>query len=188
MINIVFTSPCRYNINGFVEELPQLPESRYRHSCAALPSTGVRLGLDQPLKSFQAFVVAGGRDDGSNSLSSVVTLLPGATTWTPLASLPRSLSLARASIVAGGRMRVVGGSRRSEVTFPSLTTNNNLLSGRCSSITLHLGTSGWPLEIFKLQDTPTLFFLSDLNSCLVWQVTTKSQRKCRPHHHRFHHP
>ena len=32
---------CRYNVNGFVEELPQLPESRYRHACAALP-TGVR--------------------------------------------------------------------------------------------------------------------------------------------------
>ena len=32
---------CRYNINGFVEELPQLPENRYRHACSALPS-GVR--------------------------------------------------------------------------------------------------------------------------------------------------
>merc|ERR1712004_690127 len=28
----------RYNISGFVEELPQLQESRYRHSCASLPS------------------------------------------------------------------------------------------------------------------------------------------------------
>ena len=107
----------------------------------------MRLDLDQPLKHFQAFVVAGGRDDGFNRLSSVVTLLPGATAWTPLASLPRSLSLARASIVAGGRLRVVGGqddpySYRSEVIFASLTTNNNLLPGRCSSITLHLGTSG----------------------------------------------
>ena len=40
---------------------------------------------------------------------------------------------------------------------------------------------------FKLQEKPTLFFLSDLNSCLVWQVTAKSSRKFR-HHHRFHHP
>ena len=105
----------------------------------------MRLGLDQPLKHIQAFVVAGG-DDGSNKrLSSVVTLLPGATAWTPLASLPRALINARASIVAGGRLRVVGGassSFRSEVIFASLTTNNNLLPGRCSSITLHLGTSG----------------------------------------------
>ena len=110
---------CRYNISGFVEELPQLPESRYEHSCAALPSTGVRLGLDQPLKHFQAFVVAGGYN-GSNYLSSVLTLLPGATAWTPLASLPRPLYGAQASIV-GGRIRVTGGydgrggSRRSEV-------------------------------------------------------------------------
>ena len=32
---------CRYNISGFVEELPQLPENRYGHACGALP-TGVR--------------------------------------------------------------------------------------------------------------------------------------------------
>ena len=32
----------RYNVNGFVEELPQLPENRYGHACAALPTTGVR--------------------------------------------------------------------------------------------------------------------------------------------------
>ena len=126
-----------------MEELPQLPMSRYGHSCAALPSTGVRLGLDQPLKHFQAFVVAGG-SDGINILSSVLTLLPGATAWTALASLPRELGLAQATIVAG-RMRVTGGSssssRRSEVIFATLL-NNALLPGRCSSIILHLGTSG----------------------------------------------
>ena len=33
---------CRYNVNGFVEELSQLPENRYVHACAALPATGVR--------------------------------------------------------------------------------------------------------------------------------------------------
>ena len=105
----------------------------------------MRLDLDQPLKQFQAFVVAGGQYDGSSYLSSVVTLLPGATAWTPLAFLPRGLYVARASIVTG-RMRVVGfssSSYRSEVIFASLITNNNdLLPGRCSSITLHLGTSG----------------------------------------------
>ena len=77
----------------------------------------MRLGLDQPLKHFQAFVVAGGRDYYHNELSSVVTLLPGATAWTPLASLPRKLYRARASVVSG-KMRVTGGYRgayRSEV-------------------------------------------------------------------------
>ena len=104
----------------------------------------MRLDLDQPLKQFQAFVVAGGAD-GSYYISSVLTLLPGATSWTPLASLPRGLWRARASIVAGDRVRVVGGYSfftRSEVIFASLTINNNLLPGRCSSITLPLGTSG----------------------------------------------
>ena len=106
----------------------------------------MRLGLDQPLKSFQAFVVAGGWDGSNNLLSSVVTLLPAATAWTPLASLPRPLEGARASIVAG-RLRVVGGlsssSFSSEVIFASLITNNNhFLPGRCSIIILHRGTSG----------------------------------------------
>ena len=65
----------------------------------------------------QALLVAGG-SDGSNFLSSVLTLLPGAEDWTDLASLPRPLAYARASIV-GGRLRVTGGygggSFRSEV-------------------------------------------------------------------------
>ena len=66
-------------------------------------------------------MVAGGySEDGfKNELSSVLTLLPGAEEWTPLASLTRALIYARASIV-GGRLRVTGGysggSYRSEVT------------------------------------------------------------------------
>merc|ERR1712037_1035669 len=60
----------RYNVNGFVEELPKLPESRFAHACAALPSTG-------------ALVVVG-EFDGSNN-SSVLTLLSRAASWTPLA-------------------------------------------------------------------------------------------------------
>ena len=115
---------CRYDVNGFVEELPQLPEDRYNHACAALPITKVRQKQNQPF--VQAFVVAGGRTPMSKRTSSVATLLPGATAWTPLASLPRGLSGARASIV-GGRIRINGGwdgrssitdairSRRSEV-------------------------------------------------------------------------
>ena len=41
---------CRYNVNGFVEELPQMPEPRSYHACAALPSTKVRLA--QPRHAF----------------------------------------------------------------------------------------------------------------------------------------
>ena len=112
---------CRYDVNGFVEELPQLPEDRSSHACAALPITKVRQKQNQPF--VQAFIVAGGKTSGYTL--SVVTLLPGATAWTPLASLPRTLwgaqgglHRARASIV-GGRIRINGGydggSRRSEV-------------------------------------------------------------------------
>ena len=98
----------RYNINGFVRELPRLPEKRWRHACAGLPSSGVR--RKKRLHDFfftnavhvrmctalQAFIVAGGVDGstwvtGYNIISSVLTLLPGATAWTPLASLPRLL-------------------------------------------------------------------------------------------------
>ena len=66
----------------------------------------------------QALVVAGG-EEGFDRLPSVLTLPPGASAWTPLASLPRSLYGAKASIV-GGKLRVTGGeddgySYRSEV-------------------------------------------------------------------------
>ena len=60
------------------------------------------------MSTLQAFVVAGGYTDESNYLSSVLTLLPGAPAWTPIASLPRALKWARASIV-GGKIRVTGG-------------------------------------------------------------------------------
>ena len=32
----------RYNLDGFVAELPAMPEVRFYHICAALPGTGVR--------------------------------------------------------------------------------------------------------------------------------------------------
>ena len=61
-------------------------------------------------------MVAGGQIPGYTS--SVLILLSGAEDWTDLASLPRPLFNARASIV-GGRLRVTGGedgySYRSEV-------------------------------------------------------------------------
>ena len=59
----------------------------------------------------QALVVVGGDNGGAGGtkyFSSVVTLLPGATSWAFLASLPRPLRNAQASIV-GGRLRVNGG-------------------------------------------------------------------------------
>merc|ERR1712126_148090 len=83
----------RYNANGFVEELPRLPKTRYSHACAALPLTG-------------AFIVAGGYASGYTP--SVLTLLPGASDWTYLNPLPQPLSDVCASIV-GGNIRLSGG-------------------------------------------------------------------------------
>ena len=65
----------------------------------------------------QEFIVAGGRE-GSGYTSSVLTLLPGASDWVALASLPRTLYRCKASIVGGSFMLTGGYSStyRSEVT------------------------------------------------------------------------
>ena len=100
----------RYNVSGFVEELTQLPENRWGHSCAAIPSTGVRLMLFQSyqlLNPLQEYIVAGGGT--GSSTRSVLSLLPGASSWTTLASLLHNVYTGRASLV-GGNVRVVGGS------------------------------------------------------------------------------
>ena len=88
------------------------------------------------VKPAQELVVAGGKDGSNNYLSSMLTLLPGATAWTPLASLPRPLDRARASIV-GGRIRVTGGedggSPRSEVmSFHLKVTLSQICTVPCS--------------------------------------------------------
>jgi len=153
----------RYNVNGFVEELPQLPGDRVYHACAALPST-------------KAFIVAGGWN-GSNYLSSVLTLLPGAQAWTPLASLPRSLSGARASIV-GGKMRLTGGydgsSDISEVLEyqpePSnqWTTVGQLETERGAHAVLSIGSELLPcFEAESETTTPTTSPDHDLSGQLV---------------------
>ena len=110
----------RYNVNGFVEELTQLPENRLGHSCAAIPSTGVRLMLFQSyqfLNPPQEYIVAGGYI-GSQP-DSVLSLLPGASSWTTLASLPHTVYQGRASVV-GGNMRVAGGENRDQVRINNL--------------------------------------------------------------------
>ena len=54
----------------------------------------------------------------------MLTLLPGATAWTQLASLPRELFGARASIL-GGRFRVNGGFGLGSRRFEVMIENNN---------------------------------------------------------------
>ena len=62
----------------------------------------------------QALIVAGGY-----ITSSVLTLLPGATSWTSFASLPLALHSHPQASIVGGRLRMIGGSgggvARSEV-------------------------------------------------------------------------
>ena len=58
--------------------------------------------------SLQEFIVAGGWTPSYGHTDTVLSLLPGATSWTSLASLPLRLWTPRASVV-GGKMRVVGG-------------------------------------------------------------------------------
>ena len=104
--SIVLTGGCcshtnvtRYNISGFVQKLPQLPEERSEHACASLPANG-------------ALVVAGGQRYGAPGSSfltnTVLMLFPKATAWAHLASLPGKLYNPRVSIV-GGRLRLSGG-------------------------------------------------------------------------------
>ena len=163
---MIFPKWRRYNVAGFVEELPQLPSGRYDHACARLPDTGVRtapvncptrwplsllfgfmwwssgclyyctifpnqgakeiytaMWLTRLLILLQALVVAGGC---CPQRSSVLSLLPGATAWLPLASLPKRMFNAQASIV-GGKLRVNGGfdGRTSTLFNPTVTSWNS---------------------------------------------------------------
>ena len=184
----------RYNVNGFVEELPQLPENRWGHSCAAIPSTGVRLILFQSyqlLNPVQEYIIAGGRI-GSDTLS-VLSLLPGASSWTTLASLPRTVYQGRASLV-GGNMRLAGGSTRDQVRINNLpgwcrsdmpipcknvVEWNFLLHfqklleshySRCLNISPDHPANGSKLELFKCSDITLQLFPSELKCCPAWQV------------------
>ena len=78
-------------------------------------------------------MVAGGFDPyGSNRISSVVALFPGAKDWTPLASLPRTLMGAGALIV-GDRIRVTGGSyKRDGSVSEEVMSFHSKLSKTCS--------------------------------------------------------
>ena len=53
---VFISSPVfRYNVTGFVEELPRLPKPSIGHACAAFPDTGVRtshLFLGQAMRTF----------------------------------------------------------------------------------------------------------------------------------------
>ena len=57
--------------------------------------------------------MAGGAYGEKEYTSSVVSLLPRATAWIEIGSLPRALFVPRASVV-GGKMRLIGGQTDTE--------------------------------------------------------------------------
>ena len=71
----------------------------------------------QLLSPVQEYIVAGGYI-GSHT-DSVLSLLPGASSWTTLASLPHTVYQGRASLV-GGNVRVAGGDVRDQVRINNL--------------------------------------------------------------------
>ena len=65
------------------------------------------ISIISTLNPLQEYIVAGGST--GSSTRSVLSLLPGASSWTTLASLLHNVYTGRASLV-GGNVRVVGGS------------------------------------------------------------------------------
>ena len=119
-----------------------------------------------------------------NFLESVLTLHPGATAWTPLASLPRSLLAARASVV-GGRLRVTGGwhgnAPRTEVS-EKIRMRKNFVLSRCSSTILTHGTNGWKLGSCKPRFLTMLLSPLDLKICPASEVNILMTEKMRDSH------
>jgi len=104
-------SVVRYNIQGYVEDLPSLNEGRWHHVCAPLYTSD---GL--------VIIVAGGWD-GKNTHSSTEKLLVGSSAWETIKPLPRYLGTAKA-INLGNTIYLLGGS--SDITKVDGKLNFNL--------------------------------------------------------------
>ena len=119
------------------------------------------------LSHVKAFIITGG-DDGSKRLSSVLTLPRGASSWTPLASLPRALAAPRASI-EDGKMRLTGGlsaSSRSEVSIWKSIEFPVCLKwgGLASRMVRHLVLFACHCQVLEYQPEPSIEF----PVCLKW--------------------
>merc|ERR1719186_1764815 len=91
---------ARYNLQGHVENLPEMTQGRWYHGCGSYYSGGTIVLL-----------VAGGEDDKYYRLSSTEKMTIGATAWTTTNPLPRTLysmatvSMEKSIIVLGGTGR-----------------------------------------------------------------------------------
>ena len=92
-------------MGSVLEELTLLPNIRFNHACGHYPTEeGQVRGVGG---TSQALLVAGG---WPSSVSSVITLLPSASSWTTLNPLPNFPHLAKTGYsMVGGRLWLVGG-------------------------------------------------------------------------------
>jgi len=93
------TTVARYNREGFVSSLPSLKIGRYGHGCGVFDTnTGKKV-----------YVVAGGKDNNYEHLSSTEVLYDGGLSWVTGQALPRTLylpasvSFADSVLLLGGR-------------------------------------------------------------------------------------
>jgi len=97
---------ARYNLQGHVENLPEMTQERQSHGCGSYYSGGTMV-----------LFVAGGYDASYNHIKSTEKMTAGATAWTTTNPLPRRLSMVATvsmdnSILIGGD---TGGSWRREI-------------------------------------------------------------------------
>ena len=103
-------------MGSVLEELTPLPNNRSYHACGLYPTEeGQVRGVGG---TSQALLVAGG---WPSSVSSVITLLPSASSWTTLNPLPNFPSLAKIGYsMVGGRLWLVGGKVSHDLVRPEV--------------------------------------------------------------------
>jgi len=99
---VVTSGVARYNLQGFVENLPDMNTKRYNHACGSYTSEGK-----------QVLIAAGGELDNayrSNEppLSSSEKLVTGSTAWIATKPLPRILT-EMASVSMNNKVYILGG-------------------------------------------------------------------------------
>ena len=92
-------------MGSVLEEMIPLPNIRSCHACGHYPTEEGKVRGEG--STSQALLVAGG---WQSSVSSVITLLPSASSWTTLNPLPNFPNLAKIGYsMVGGRLWLVGG-------------------------------------------------------------------------------
>ena len=105
-------------MGSVLEELTPLPNNRSNHACGHYPTEdGQVMGVGS---TSQALLVAGGWPS-SEAASSVITLLPSASSWTTLNPLPNFPYLTKTGYsMVGGRLWLVGGKVSHDLVRPEV--------------------------------------------------------------------